>query len=87
MKNLWIPAGILSHGLLCAGCGPAAVNSETGQTLISAEDNPAIVGFSAPRLERMDELFQDYVDQGYIAGASAITAKNRKIVHHRAQGA
>jgi CubicO group peptidase (beta-lactamase class C family) len=48
--------------------------------------SPESGGFIAQRLERIDRLLQDYVDKGWIAGASALVARNGVIVYHKAIG-
>lgn len=41
---------------------------------------------SSVRLKRIDNLIQQYIDSGWIAGASAIVAKNGNIVYYKAMG-
>jgi CubicO group peptidase (beta-lactamase class C family) len=48
--------------------------------------SPKSGGFIAHRLNRIDRLLQDYVDKGWIAGASALVARNGVIVYHKATG-
>lgn len=43
-------------------------------------------GVSAARLARIDALLQEYVDKGWIPGATAIVAKDGKIIYHKAVG-
>jgi CubicO group peptidase (beta-lactamase class C family) len=44
------------------------------------------VGMSRERLERLDRLMQEYVDQGKLAGVAVLVARNGKIVHYKAYG-
>lgn len=54
------------------------------QTLQSA--TPASAGVSEERLKRIDALVQQYIDSGWINGATAIIARNGKIVYHKGLG-
>lgn len=47
---------------------------------------PETVGMSTERLKRLDKVLQEYVDKKWIAGASAIVAKNGKIIYYKAIG-
>lgn len=49
-------------------------------------NNPASVGMSADRLQRIDKLMQEYVDKKWIPGASMLIAKDGKVVYHKAFG-
>jgi CubicO group peptidase (beta-lactamase class C family) len=62
-----------------------------------AQDKPLLVehlqvaapesqGFSSERLQRIDQVLQEYVDKGWIAGASAIIMRNGNIVYQKAVG-
>jgi CubicO group peptidase (beta-lactamase class C family) len=59
----------------------AAVKSPTLQ-----EAAPASVGMLAERLARIDALLQEYVSKGWIPGASALVARNGKIVYYKSFG-
>ena len=59
----------------------AAVKNTTLQ-----EAAPASVGMSAERLARIDALLQEYVTKGWIPGASALVARNGKIVYYKSFG-
>lgn len=48
--------------------------------------NPGEAGFSAERLEHIDEMLQGYISEGKIAGAVALIARNGKIVYHKGLG-
>ncbi|HEY0055689.1 MAG TPA: serine hydrolase domain-containing protein [Pedobacter sp.] len=47
---------------------------------------PASVKFSASRLQRIDQLMQENVDKKLIAGATALIARDGKIVYNKAFG-
>ena len=60
-------------------------------SLCSAADlpvtpDPASEGFSAERLERLDEGLQGYVDRGEVAGIVALVARHGKVVYHKSFG-
>ena len=81
-------AAVLAAGALgVAGLGlvpPSAV------PLRAAEDLPLVpaesVGMSAERLQRIDDYFQRFIDDGQIAGAVTLVARRGKVVHHSAVG-
>lgn len=50
------------------------------------EAPPATVGMSAEKLARIDALLQEYADKGWLPGASAIIARNGKIVYYKSFG-
>jgi CubicO group peptidase (beta-lactamase class C family) len=56
----------------------------------AAEDlplaSPESVGMSSDRLQRIDDYFQRFVDEGKIAGAVSLVARHGKVVHHSAVG-
>ncbi len=47
---------------------------------------PATVGVSATRLERIDNLMQEYINKQWIAGAVAIVVKDEKIIYYKSFG-
>ncbi len=47
---------------------------------------PASVQVSEERLKRIDLLIQQYIDSGWINGATALIARNGKIVYHKGLG-
>jgi len=47
---------------------------------------PETVGMSSERLQRIDDYFQRYIDEGKIAGAVSLVARHGKVVHHSAVG-
>ena len=48
--------------------------------------DPSDVGMSAERLERIDEAFQEYVDEGRLAGAAIVIARRGGVVYDKAFG-
>ena len=53
---------------------------------ILQEASPGSVKVSSDRLARIDKMIQQYVDSGWIAGASAFIARDGKIVYNKAFG-
>ncbi|HKO81226.1 MAG TPA: serine hydrolase domain-containing protein [Chitinophagaceae bacterium] len=47
---------------------------------------PESAGMSSDRLQRIDQVLQEYVDKKWIAGGSAIVAHNGKIVYYKSIG-
>ncbi len=47
---------------------------------------PAAAGVSADRLGRIDKVLQQYVNNNWIAGATAIVAKDGKIIYYKSIG-
>lgn len=62
----------------------ATTNASRSQTLQTA--TPASAGVSEGRLKRIDGLLQQYIDSGWINGATAIIARNGKIIYHKGLG-
>lgn len=50
------------------------------------ESIPESAGMSADRLKRIDNVLQEYINKKWIAGGSAIIAKDGKIVYYKALG-
>jgi len=50
------------------------------------EGVPESVGISSERLDRIDRVVNQYVDNQWISGATAIIARHGKIVYHRSFG-
>jgi CubicO group peptidase (beta-lactamase class C family) len=50
------------------------------------EAAPESAGMSTERLQRIDQVLQEYVDKKWIAGGSAIIARDGKIVYYKAIG-
>ena len=51
-----------------------------------SEQDPASVGMSAERLNRITALSQRYVDEGKLAGVVSVVARDGAIVHFEAVG-
>lgn len=71
---LWLPVLLLAA---CTADNPAPV-------LVPA--NPASAGFSSGRLDRIDSVVSGYIDDGKIPGATALIARNGRIVYDKAFG-
>ncbi|HRO45419.1 serine hydrolase domain-containing protein [Agriterribacter sp.] len=67
--------------LLCFTVTATASFSQILQTAA-----PASVQFSEEKLKRIDGLVQQYIDSGWINGATAIIARNGKIVYYKGLG-
>jgi len=50
------------------------------------EANPELAGMSSERLKKIDKVLQEYIDKKWIAGGSAIIARDGKIVYYKALG-
>ena len=48
--------------------------------------SPESVGMSGPRLERLNAVMQDYVNQGRIAGIATVITRGGKLVHFETYG-
>lgn len=64
-------------------CLLTALNAAAQQLPMAS---PESVGMSSQRLERLDAALADLVDQGRIAGAVALVARDGKVVHLSATG-
>lgn len=53
---------------------------------VLTEALPGATGVNAARLERIDKLIQQYIDSGWINGATAIVARNGKVFYHKSIG-
>ena len=80
MKNLIIPF-ILSIAISTSAQTKSSNNSTPPQSA-----SPKAVGMSEERLDRIDLMCQDAVDQGEVPGIVALVARNGKIVFHNAYG-
>ena len=71
---------VVGFGLVLSSTAPPA----------AAEDLPLAppesVGMSAERLQRVDDYFQRFIDDGRIAGAVTLVARRGQVVHHSALG-
>ena len=70
--------------LLVATVFTLLVNFSFSQLL--KEAIPESAGVSSERLKRIDKILQEYVDKKWIAGGSAIIARDGKIVYYKATG-
>ena len=62
-----------------------AITTSLGAADLSEQD-PASVGMSADRLDRITALSQRYVDEGKLAGVVSVVARDGAIVHFEAVG-
>ena len=81
-------AAVLAAGAVCVvGFG---LGLPLTAPLAAAEDLPLApaesVGMSAERLQRVDDYFQRFIDDGQIAGAVTLVARRGQVVHHSAVG-
>ena len=53
---------------------------------ITVANNVAEVGFSAERLQRIDERLNEWVNKGWMQGSTAMIIRNGKVVYHKAVG-
>lgn len=60
--------------------------SLTGSAQVLTETLPNAAGIDAKRLERIDKLLQQYIDSGWINGATALVARNGKVFYHKGVG-
>ncbi len=74
IRGLWLLSGILFTGF-----------SGYAQVLTLPETSPTTVA-QAKRLEKIDGLFKQYIDSGWIAGGTIIAAKDGRIIYHKAFG-
>src|SRR5690606_109482 len=83
-----ILAGVL--GILLAGAaGPAAAQTAPAAahpSTAAAHTSTAIAGMSTERLERLDEHFHRYVDDGLISGVVTYIVRHGEVVHEDAYG-
>ncbi len=56
------------------------------QNSILKDASPETAAMSANRLKRIDNLLQEYIDKKWIAGGTAIIARDGKIIYHKALG-
>jgi CubicO group peptidase (beta-lactamase class C family) len=56
------------------------------QNNVLKEAAPESAGMSSERLKRIDKVLQEYVDKKWIAGGSAIIARDGKIVYYKSIG-
>ena len=73
-----VRTGVLLAGILLLGTNLLAQGVPTAK--------PEEVGMSGARLERIDELVQNYIDQNMLAGTVTLVARKGKVVHFEAHG-
>ncbi|MBU4433928.1 MAG: beta-lactamase family protein [Alphaproteobacteria bacterium] len=66
------------------GCAAAATGGAVAQPL--PHTKPEAVGFSSPKLKKLDETMQAMVDKGHVAGAVTLLARHGRIVQTAAFG-
>lgn len=62
-----------------------SANTHQQDSAYSAE-NKQVQGFSKQRLSRIDELMQQYIDSGKLAGTVTLVARNNETIHLSANG-
>lgn len=70
----------------CFVTGVALSQTKTTPTVITPASSPAAAGFSAERLQRIDKVLQEYVDQGRMNGAVALIIRQGKIAYYKSVG-
>lgn len=63
-----------------------AITTAAVKGAVLHEAPPAAAGMSAERLARVDALLQEYVEKGWIPGASALVARDGKIIYYKSFG-
>ncbi|KAB7732697.1 serine hydrolase [Rudanella paleaurantiibacter] len=67
-------------------CLQLTVSAQKPLAPVLQEARPETVGMSADRLQRLDRVVQQYIDEGKQAGVAVLIARHGKIVHHKAYG-
>jgi len=80
MKTIF---GFLFALCVVTSCSPPA-SVDTRAAL--SEADPGAAGMSEERLERIDAMLEEAIEQDQIPGAVALVARNGKIVYHKAFG-
>src|SRR4051794_32107088 len=90
-----------SPGACGTGCGPARPSTRSprcwarsdgvrmqGMTTspLAVEKDPAALGFDATRLDRIDDHFRRYVDDGRLAGWQVVVTRRGEVVHSSEAG-
>lgn len=75
---------LLAYVALFLACTHNPSQRQTAPPL--SEADPGSVGMSAERLERIDQMLTESVENKEIPGAVALVARNGKIVYHKAFG-
>ena len=79
MRKLIVLAVILFLAIL-------SVNAQDKSKPVLLVSKPGKENVSSERLKRIDSLFQEYINMGRCAGASAQIARNGGIVYYKAAG-
>ncbi len=82
MRNLTLS---LLLGILLTSCGPTQ-KPTTWQSQLLQPAPPSSMGFSVEKIQEIDRLFQWNVEEGNIAGATALVARRGKIVYFQSTG-
>lgn len=69
--------------LLCL-CFSVTLAQTPGTVLQEAK--PEDAGVSSAELKQLDQLMQEYVNEGYIPSATALIARNGKVIYHKSVG-
>ena len=79
-KAIGFVAGLLG----CAAAASGGAGNAVAAPLPRAK--PETVGFSSPKLKKLDETMQAMVDQGQVAGAVTLLARHGKVISTQAFG-
>lgn len=79
-------SGLSVRGLLVAALLVAPLSSGMALAKSLPKASPASVGFSAERLETVDDLLNGMVERGEFAGVSMAVARHGKLVYQKAVG-
>lgn len=77
---------VLAAGAQTASTKMAATSMVTTKTPVLQEASPASAGMLADKLAQIDALIRSYVDKGWLAGATALVARDGKIIYHKSVG-
>jgi CubicO group peptidase (beta-lactamase class C family) len=82
-----LPAVALSGATLISQAQPAPRSAQPARPAAAAPARDTVrAGFSVQRLERIDALLQQYVDENRIGGAAALVLRDGKPVYEKAVG-
>jgi len=71
---------------LCCYFGGFSQTKSLKNSLPLVESTPESVGMSSERMARMDNIFQNSVNQNEVPGVAAIVIRNGKIIYHKSFG-
>lgn len=83
-RTFWSVVGAV--GVLTGAAGVASAPSDLPEMDGLPTAEPAAVGMSAERLERLDGVMQGYIDRNEVAGVVTLVARRGKVVHFSAAG-